>query len=214
VTEAVNSEIRIRQVSNMHVNSSDTVLIEQYRKGDLSAIERLVLKYQNRIYNVILKICADPDDAAELTQETFVKVIENLDRFEGRSGFYTWTFRIAVNLTLNYCQRNSKLAFQSLDAEQDSQGDGKAKQVLKDFLSDDNSPDPAVEIQNKELYKIAAKALMGLDETHRAVIVLRDIEGMSYARIAEVLDIELGTVRSRLSRARSKMRDILEDILR
>ncbi|MGB2864727.1 MAG: sigma-70 family RNA polymerase sigma factor [Sedimentisphaerales bacterium] len=214
MTEAANSYIRSRQVSNMHVNINDAVLIEQYRNGDSAAMEQLVLKYQNRIYNVILKICADPDDAAELTQETFVKVIENLDRFEGRSGFYTWTFRIAVNLTLNYCQRNSRLAFRSLDAEQDQQDDSKVKHVLKDFLSDDSSPDPAAEAQNKELYRIAARTLMGLDETHRAVIVLRDIEGMSYARIAEVLDIELGTVRSRLSRARSKMRDILEDILR
>lgn len=214
MTEAVNPDIRIRQVSNMHVKINDAVLIEQYRKGDSAALERLVLKYQNRIYNVILKICADPDDAAELTQETFVKVIENLDKFEGRSGFYTWIFRIAVNLTLNYCQRNSKLAFRSLDAEQQQQDDNNVRQVLKDFLSDDRSPDPATEVQNKELYRIAAKALMGLDEAHRAVIVLRDIEGMSYARIAEVLDIELGTVRSRLSRARSKMRDILEAILR
>ena len=214
MTEAVNPDIRIRQVSNMHVKINDAVLIEQYRRGDSEALERLVLKYQNRIYNVILKICADPDDAAELTQETFVKVIENLDKFEGRSGFYTWIFRIAVNLTLNYCQRNSKLAFRSLDAEQQQQDDNNVRQVLKDFLSDDRSPDPATEVQNKELYRIAAKALMGLDEAHRAVIVLRDIEGMSYARIAEVLDIELGTVRSRLSRARSKMRDILEAILR
>ena len=214
MTEAVNANIRIRQVSNMHVKINDAVLIKQYQNGDSAALEQLVLKYQNRIYNVILKICADPDDAAELTQETFVKIIENLDKFEGRSGFYTWTFRIAVNLTLNYCQRNSKLAFRSLDAEQQQQDDSKVSQVLKDFLSDDSSPDPAAEVQSKELYRIAAKALMGLDEAHRAVIVLRDIEGMSYARIAEVLDIELGTVRSRLSRARSKMRDILEDILR
>ena len=198
----------------MHDKINDAVLIEQYQKGDSAALERLVLKYQNRIYNVILKICADHDDAAELTQETFVKVIENLDKFEGRSGFYTWIFRIAVNLTLNYCQRDSKLVFRSLDAEHEPQDDSKAKQVLKDFLSDDSSPDPAVEVQSKELYRIAARALMGLDNAHRAVIVLRDIEGMSYARIAEVLDIELGTVRSRLSRARSKMRDILEAILR
>ena len=214
MTEAANSDIRSRQVSNMHVSINDAVLIEQYRNGDSEAMERLVLKYQNRIYNVILKICADPDDAAELTQETFVKVIENLNKFEGRSGFYTWTFRIAVNLTLNYCQRNSKLAFRSLDAEQQQQDDDQVKQVLKDFLSDDSSPDPAAEVQSKELYRLAARTLMGLDEAHRAVIVLRDIEGMSYARIAEVLDVELGTVRSRLSRARSKMRDILEDILR
>jgi RNA polymerase sigma-70 factor (ECF subfamily) len=214
VTEAANPDIRIRQVSNMHVSINDAVLIEQYQKGDSAALERLVLRYQNRIYNVILKMCADPDDAAELTQETFVKVIENLDKFEGRSSFYTWTFRIAVNLTLNYCQRNSKLAFRSLDEEQQQKDDSDVKQVLKDFLSDDSSPDPAAEVQSKELYRIAAKVLMGLDEEHRAVIVLRDIEGMSYARIAEVLDIELGTVRSRLSRARSKMRDILEAILR
>ena len=167
----------------MHVNINDAVLIEQYRNGDSEAMEQLVLKYQNRIYNVILKICADPDDAAELTQETFVKVIENLGKFEGRSGFYTWAFRIAVNLTLNYCQRNSRLAFRSLDAEQ-QQDDSQAKQILKDFLSDDRSPDPAAEVQNKELYKIAAKTLIGLDDAHRAVIVLRDIEGMSYARIA------------------------------
>jgi len=213
VTEAANPDIRSRQVSNMRVINNDAMLIEQYRKGDSAAMERLVLKYQNRIYNVILKICADPDDAAELTQETFVKVIENLNKFEGRSGFYTWTFRIAVNLTLNYCQRNSRLAFRSLDAEQ-QQDDSQVKHVLKDFLSDDSAPDPATEVQNKELYKITARTLMGLDEAHRAVIVLRDIEGMSYARIAEVLDIELGTVRSRLSRARSKMRDILEAILR
>jgi RNA polymerase sigma-70 factor (ECF subfamily) len=213
VTEAANSYIRLRQVSNMHVNN-DAVLIKQCRNGDSAALEQLVLKYQDRIYNVILKICADPDDAAELTQETFVKVIENLDKFEGRSGFYTWTFRIAVNLTLNYCQRNSKLAFRSLDAEQQQQDDSNVSQVLKDFLSDDSSPDPAAEVQNKEMHRIAARTLMGLDEAHRAVIVLRDIEGMSYARIAEVLDIELGTVRSRLSRARSKMRDILEAILR
>ena len=214
MTEAANPDIRSRQVSNMHVKTNDDALIEKCRNGDSAAMEQLVLKYQNRIYNVILKICADPDDAAELTQETFVKVIENLDKFEGRSGFYTWTFRIAVNLTLNYCQRNSKLAFRSLDAEQQQQDDDQVRQVLKDFLSDDSSPDPATEVQSKELYRIAARVLMGLDEAHRAVIVLRDIEGMSYARIAEVLDIELGTVRSRLSRARSKMRDILEAILR
>lgn len=214
MTEAANPDIRTPQVSNMQVSINDAVLIKQYKKGDSAALEQLVLKYQNRIYNVILKMCADPDDAAELTQETFVKVIENIDKFEGRSSFYTWMFRIAVNLTLNHCQRNSKLAFRSLEEEQQQQDDGNVKQLLKDFLSDDSSPDPAAEVQNKELHRIAAKALMGLDEAHRAVIVLRDIEGMSYARIAEVLDIEIGTVRSRLSRARSKMRDILEAILR
>jgi len=212
VTEAANIDTRRRQASRDHLSMGDAALVERYRQGDSAALECLVVKYQNRIYNVVLKICADPDDAAELTQETFVKVIQNLHKFEGRSGFYTWAFRIAVNLTLNYCQRNAKLAVRSLDAEQ--QYDSEERQVLKDYLSDDSSPDAAVVVQRKELYEIATKALMRLDEAQRAVVILRDIEDMSYARIAEVLDIELGTVRSRLSRGRSKLREVLEAISR
>ena len=77
----------------------DAVLVEQCRQGDSEATERLILKYQNRIYNAILRICANPDDAAELAQDTFVKVIENIDKFKGRSSFYTWAFIIGVNQT-------------------------------------------------------------------------------------------------------------------
>jgi RNA polymerase sigma-70 factor (ECF subfamily) len=197
----------VTEVAN--INIDDAVLVKRCWQGDSAAMERLILKYQNRIYNVILKICADPDDAAELTQETFVKVIENIDNFQGRSGFYTWAFRIAVNLTLNHCQRSTRLTFRSLDANQEKYY-GRAAQVLKEFLSDDNSPDPAAVAQNNELYEIAVKSLMKLDDAQRTVVVLRDIEGMNYNQIAKVLDIELGTVRSRLSRARSKLRKILE----
>jgi RNA polymerase sigma-70 factor (ECF subfamily) len=213
LTDAANIDIRRQQVAGEpNISTEDGLLIEQCRQGDSAAIERLVLKYQNRIYNVVLKICADPDDAAELTQETFVKIIENLSKFEGRSSFYTWAFRIAVNLTLNYCQRNAKLAVRSLDSEEVPYGH-QAKHALKEMLSDDRSPDPASTAQNKEVYEIALKALRQLDEAQRTVLVLRDIEGMSYARIAEVLGIELGTVRSRLSRARTRLREILEAIL-
>ena len=198
--------------SEGRINIDEASLVKRCQQGDSAAMERLILRYQNRIYNVILKICADPDDAAELTQETFVKIIENINRFEGRSGFYTWAFRIAVNLTLNYCRRNVKLGFRSLDAEQ-VQYNSDAKQLLRQFLSDDSSLEPAVVAQNREMCKIAVEALVQLDDAQRAVIVLRDIEGMDYARIAEVLDIKLGTVRSRLSRARSRLRQILEAIL-
>jgi len=209
VTEAANMDA---YASNRRINIDEVVLVKQCRQGDSAAMERLILRYQNRIYNVILKICADPDDAAELTQETFVKIIENINKFEGRSGFYTWAFRIAVNLTLNYCRRNVKLGFRSLDAEQ-VQYNSQAKQLLRQFLSDDSSLEPAVVAQNREMCEIAVEALMKLDDAQRAVVVLRDIEGMDYARIAEVLDIKLGTVRSRLSRARSRLRQILEAIL-
>ena len=195
-----------------NISVDDGVLVEQCRRGDSAALETLILRYQNRIYNVILKICANADDAAELTQETFVKVIENIDEFEGRSGFYTWAFRIAINLTLNYCKRSVKLGIRSLDAG-DDEHNRQARGVLKEFLSDDSSPDPAVVAQNRELCEIAIKSLMGLDDPQRAVVVLRDIEGMNYAQIAKVLGVELGTVKSRLSRARSNLREILETML-
>ena len=195
-----------------NINIDDAILVRQCWQGDSAAIERLILKYQNRIYNVILKICADPDDAAELTQDTFVKIIENIENFQGRSSFYTWAFRIAVNLTLNYCRRNVRIGFSSLDAEQVSYNSQPGR-FLKELLSDDSSLDPAVVAQDNELCQILIESLKKLDDAQRAVVVLRDIEGMNYNQIANVLDIELGTVRSRLSRGRKKLRQILEAIL-
>jgi len=200
------------QQETAHISIDDTILVQQCRQGDSEAMERLIRKYQNRIYNIILKMCVNPDDAAELTQETFVKIIENINGFQGRSSFYTWAFRIAVNLTLNFCKKNVKVRLSSLDARQDEHYE-QARQQLKDFLSDDSSPEPAEIAQNKELCELAVKAIMKLDENQKAVVVLRDIEGMSYAQISEVLDIELGTVRSRLSRARNNLREILESLI-
>jgi len=193
------------------INIDDAVLVERCRNGDTAAMERLILKYQNRIYNLILKMCGNANDAAELTQDTFVKVIENLDKFAGRSSFYTWVFRIAVNLTLNYCQKCSRIGYRSLDAEDANNWQARAQ--LKQYLSDESSPDPSVTAQNKELLQCVTKALTELDEDHRAIITLRDIEGMSYAQIADVLNVELGTVKSRLSRARNNLRTILETML-
>lgn len=196
------------------INIDDSVVVQQAQGGDTTALERLILKYQNRIYNVILKMCGNTDDAAELTQETFVKVIESIDKFKGRSSFYTWLFRIAVNLTLNHCQRNARTATRSLDAQDMLEQDGQAQQLLKDLLSDDRAADPAVLAQSRELCELAKRSLLQLEEPQRAVVVLRDIEGMDYAQIADVLNIELGTVRSRLSRARGNLRDILESMLK
>jgi RNA polymerase sigma-70 factor (ECF subfamily) len=197
----------VTEVANIKID--DAVLVERCRQGDSAAMERLIIKYQNRIYNVILRICVNTEDATELTQDTFVKIIEKIDEFEGRSSFYTWAFRIAVNLTLNYCQRNVRFKHKSLDVEDDEHS-RQARRELKEFLTDESSPDPAAVAQNKELCGMVIEALMELDDAHRAVVVLRDIEGMNYARIAEVLDIELGTVKSRLSRARSNLRKIME----
>ena len=194
-----------------NISLDDKTLVRQCQNGDREAMSCLIVKYQDRIYNTILKICQNYDDAAELTQDTFVKVLENINSFRSNSSFYTWLFRVAVNHTLNYCKRRFKLSPLSLDAEID-QGEGGGGKIAEVLASPDG-PDPAVVAQQKELTKIVINLIGQLQQEYRVVLVLRDIEQMTYAEIAEVLQIETGTVKSRLSRARVKLRELLESVL-
>jgi RNA polymerase sigma-70 factor, ECF subfamily len=208
-TAVINGEIVRPDASN--INIDDTVLVERCRKGDAEAMERLIIKYQDRIYNVIFKMCQNHDDAVELAQDTFVKVIEKIGSFQGRSGFYTWVFRIAVNLTMNFCSRRGRLGFEPIDT--DTGEYRQTKNQLRQYLADESSPDPAAITQNKELCRLIENTIGKLDDEQRAVIILRDVEGMSYEQIASVTDTELGTVKSRLSRARGALRKILESVI-
>jgi RNA polymerase sigma-70 factor (ECF subfamily) len=171
----------------------------------------LIVKYQDRIYNTILKICSNPDDAAELTQDTFVKVLESIQTFRGKSRFYTWLFRVAVNLTINHCRRRFKFSPVSLDATNENLE--KQRESLASMLADSEKQNPALIVQNKELVQRILESIGQLPEEYRLILILRDIEQMSYAAIAEVLNIEYGTVKSRLSRARTALRDLLETVL-
>ena len=200
------------QAQRQNVSIDEVAILARARDGDTEAMEQLILKYQGRIYNTILKICANKDDAAELTQDTFVKAIEKINVFQGKSSFYTWIFRIAVNHTLNYCKRKFKLGFDSLDRPQGSDSE-QGRKTLKEFLSDSTSPDPVALAQNKEIYELVSRAIVKLDGNQRAVVVLCDIEGMSYAQIAEVLEVGLGTVKSRLARGRKNLKEILDTVL-
>ncbi|MHC4756439.1 MAG: RNA polymerase sigma factor [Planctomycetota bacterium] len=187
------------QFETVNITVTDAIYVKRYRQGDSKAMEALVIKYQDRIYNVILKMCGNADDAAELTQEAFVKAMVNINKFEDRSGFYTWLFRIAVNLTITYCQKRAKRVLKSLDAEY-NQDNNQAKVTLKNSLAI---------AQKKELCETVAKLLMKLDTNQRAVVLLRDVEGMNYAQIADVLNIKPGTVKSRINRARTALQKIL-----
>ncbi|MBP8605753.1 MAG: sigma-70 family RNA polymerase sigma factor [Phycisphaerae bacterium] len=189
----------------------DITLVRQCQRGDSKAMDCLILKYQDRIYNTILKICQNRDDAAELTQDTFVKVLESIQSFSGRSSFYTWLFRVAVNLTLNHCRKRFKTTAVSLDAA--NEHFEKDKERLVSMLADPNGPDPAEIAQQKELAQIVVNLIGQLPQDFRVVLVLRDIEQMGYAHIADVLELEIGTVKSRLSRARTLLRELLEPVL-
>lgn len=200
------------QPDTANINISDSALIEQCLAGDSDALERLIIKYKDRLYNIILRICGNTEDAAELTQDVFVKIIENLHRFQGKSSFYTWIFRIAVNLTLNFRRRQVRIDTASLDDELGGNSE-QAKTALRYYLADNTVRDPAEIAQSKEQVELIIRAINDLDTDHKAIIILRDIEGMDYAQIAYVMGIELGTVKSRLARARANLRDNLEAIL-
>jgi RNA polymerase sigma-70 factor (ECF subfamily) len=196
-------------VSNREKNN-DLFLIERYRGGDKSALDTLIKRYQNRLYNTILKMCASPEDALELTQDSFVKVIENIDKFQGKSSFYTYLFRVGVNLTINFCNRRKKVRFATIDAETEN-ADGRG--MLKDYLEGRGKDDPADIVSDKEAVDILRRAIASLEDKYREVLVLRDIEEMTYEQIAQTLELEAGTVKSRLFRARAMLKDILESKL-
>lgn len=201
------------QPNSVDIKVSDEALIQQCQANDSNALEKLIYKYKDRIYNVIFRICGNSEDSAELTQDAFVKIIENIYKFQGKSSFYTWAFRIAVNLTLNHCRRRIRLQAMSLDAEIGGNSE-QAKVSLKGYLEDKNVTDPSGIAQSREHIDLIIAAIEKLADDQRAVVVLRDIEGMDYAQIATVLDVELGTVKSRLSRARANLRANLEAILK
>ncbi|MBU1260641.1 MAG: sigma-70 family RNA polymerase sigma factor [Planctomycetes bacterium] len=189
-----------------NISIDEATLVSGARAGNMASVEKLILKYQDRVYNTILKMCGNEADAAELAQDAFVKAIEGLKNFRGESSFYTWLFRIAVNLTLNFCKRNAKLSFQSL---QEQIGEDTNRQ-LKDYLVDKSAAEPSELAAKKEVHSLIARAIEKLEPQQRAVIILRDIEQMSYNEIAETLEMEIGTVKSRIARGRKNLREILE----
>ena len=189
-----------------NISIDEASLVAQARAGNMASVEKLILKYQDRVYNTILKICGNEADAAELAQDAFVRAIQGLKDFKGQSSFYTWLFRIAVNLTLNFCKKNSRVSFQSLQNELDED----AGRQLKDYLVDKKTTDPSELAAKKEVNGLILKALEKLDPQQRAVVVLRDIEQMSYTEIANTLEMEIGTVKSRIARGRKNLREILE----
>ncbi len=188
----------------------DAALLEQYRKGDLASLDLLVKKYQDRLYNSLLRFCGNKDDAEELSQETFVKAIEGMAAFRAESGFYTWLFRIGMNLAISRRRRNGRIKFHSLDA---TDSDGEQLLWPQDALADCREADPHDAAEQADTNECVLSALAELDEEFRIVVVLRDIEEMNYEQISQVLNLPSGTVKSRLYRARCILKDKLTDVV-
>lgn len=188
--------------------TSDEVLLARSRAGQMAAFGQLVERYQHRLYNAVLRMVANADDAQEITQDAFVRALQGLRQFRGSSGFYTWLFRIGMNLSINFHRRRRKVQMTSLSAENPltgTQADGLA------HLADSETSGPVHRAQVSEEHRRVLAALDRLEPAARAVIVLRDIEDLDYARIGHILDIPVGTVKSRIARARMTLRNMLLD---
>lgn len=179
-------------------------LLERCRHGDTNAFSRLVMKYQDRVFNTCWRMCGDRTEAEDLTQEAFVKAFQAIGRFAGRSQFYTWIFRIAVNLVMSARRKERRTGTISLDATHGRNG-GRDDPPQADRLPAAGGT-PAEQATGSEQKSLVLQALYRLDEEHRAVVILRDLESLGYDEIAEILEVPTGTVKSRLHRARLALR--------
>jgi len=179
----------------------DFDLIACFKSGDKSVFEEIILRYQDRIYNLCLYILGNRHDAQDTAQETFLKAYRNLADFKPKASLYTWLYRIAVNTCLDYRKRPF---FESI-FKSSSEGE----EFIQEPVFDGPSPEKLYE--TKQLGLALSKSLGKLSLKLRAVIILKEIEGLSYEDIAEVLDVSLGTVKSRISRAREELKILLKD---
>lgn len=183
---------------------SDAELVQRAQRGAQSAVAELVARYQDRVYNTCYRMCQSHADALDLTQSTFVKVLEALPRFRGEAGFYTWVFRIAVNLTLSQRRSQRGRPRISLDQPRGPEGERAVE------LAVSNGGDVSRAAEQRELHARVEWALAQLESEFRAAVVLKDIEDLDYATIAEILEVPVGTVKSRIHRGRMQLRELLQ----
>lgn len=187
----------------------DVSLIQRFRDGQEEAFDELVRKHQQRVFNIAFQILRNYEDANEVAQDTFVKVYQHVAEFRGESAFTTWLYQIVTNLSRNrvrYNQRRHKDDSVSIDANRDDE-DG---QPLIQVADPSQTPDKETAV-NEETMLIDA-AMKKISESHREVLVLRVTQGLSYEEIATVLECSLGTVKSRIARAREELQKALKEM--
>lgn len=185
------------------MQASELELVKKCQRGDLSAFDQLMMLYERKVYSLCYRMSKNADDAADLAQEVFLKTFRALPTFKGQSSFSTWLFRIATNTCLDQKRRLAgKPPVSSLDRPISTE-EGELELTLPG-----NEPNPEDLALQSELQQEIKQLLGKLPGDLRITLVLRDLEGYSYEEIAELLNISLGTVKSRINRARSRLRDL------
>jgi RNA polymerase sigma-70 factor (ECF subfamily) len=188
---------------------SDRELVRASRHGDKEAFRELVERYQRKVVSVALGMVHNREDAIEIAQETFVKAFENLRNFKGDSSFYTWLYRIVVNLAIDFQRRERRRPTVGLE----DQGVGGSGEPYELPAKEERLTDPFEQAHAREIGDRVAAAVDELTPDHKAVILLREVEGLSYEEISRVMQCSKGTVMSRLHYARKKLQKKLQDII-
>ena len=191
----------------MSEREADQLLVERAQRGDKRAFELLVEKYQHKLARLVSRLVRDPGEAEDVTQEAFIKAYRALPSFRGDSAFYTWLYRIGINTAKNFLVAAGRRAPTSteVDAEEAEGYEGSEQ------LHDINTPESL--LLSKEIATTVNAAIESLPEELRSAIQLRELEGMSYEEIAKLMDCPIGTVRSRIFRAREAIADKLKPLL-
>ena len=203
---------RVASAADIEVRSTaEDKFLERLQRGETAAFERLVAEQSADVFALLFRLTSDAEEARDLTQETFLRAFQSIARFRGDSSLKTWIYRIAINQARNrwrWWRRRRRDLTLSLDATDDQR-----EQPLSATLASDASASPENEAMAKEREGQLREALGGLRRSYREAVVLRDVEGFSYDEIAAMLQISIGTVKSRISRGRLELRRKLEGSL-
>jgi RNA polymerase sigma-70 factor (ECF subfamily) len=193
----------VNQGKSMSDREVDQQLVERVQAGDKRAFELLVIKYQRKVERLLSRIVRDAGEVEDVAQETFIKAYRALANFRGDSAFYTWLYRIAVNTAKNYLISQGRRAPTSTEFDSEEAEGFEEATGLRDIAT------PDAELMSKQIAEIVNTTIDGLPEELRTAITLREIEGLSYEEIAAIMDCPIGTVRSRIFRAREAVAEKL-----
>ena len=188
---------------------ADLAVVRRVQAGDVAAFDGLIRKYRERLYGIVYNLTSNREDAADLTQDAFIKAFQSIQRFSGQSSFFTWLYRIAVNSTISHLRKNRLRAFFSLEAIDHEEP--VARDIIE-ALTDATGGDRDAYV--RELQEKLNGAMQKLSIKHRTVVTLFEIDGLSHQEIAEVMNCSVGTVRSRLHYAKQLLQAELQPYLR
>jgi RNA polymerase sigma-70 factor (ECF subfamily) len=185
----------------------DWAIIQRVQAGNMGAFDQLVQKYREHIFSVIYNMTSNREDASDLAQETFIKAFQAIGRFRGKSSFFTWIYRIAINHTITFLKKRNRrrfISYEKVDGEMSN------SEIFERLTSKNRSEKGALV---SELQEKLNDSLQKLSPKHRTVVILHEIEGLEHAEIAEITKVSVGTVRSRLHYAKQQLQSYLQDYI-